>query len=371
MNENTGVVRVAVSATPGKTKHFQTLVVSDSLLLCDCPGLVFPSFMRSVGEMLCAGILPYNQMRDYVEPAAVMAARVPMHLLEAAYGMKIQRILDVKDDPNRPPTAHEMLCAYCAVKGYITNGTGRWDEFRACKDMLRDFTDGRILYVAMPPSLQQEASEQTLRKWVAETEKVMLRNEKISDRVAVQKLKNIESCEDGSVGGEMVFGGLINREKKASSAAPLPSSVVVGEFEYVMDDSESENGDDKEGEEDDGGRASSVAPSTAASSRRLLQQGGGAGDDLLEKREHKRLKHWGKKNKKLRDKNPYGEDNGVVSYVAYSTNRTGVFGGVESVKRDKIRRQDPRHAYGSTFIRPALPHQQQPVDLTQRATARA
>ena len=33
-----GVVRVAVSATPGKTKHFQTLVVSDSLLLCDCPG---------------------------------------------------------------------------------------------------------------------------------------------------------------------------------------------------------------------------------------------------------------------------------------------------------------------------------------------
>lgn len=103
---------MAVSATPGKTKHFQTLVVSDSLLLCDCPGesqgeveqlpinaykphtimtvkiilatgLVFPSFMRSAGEMLCAGILPYNQiMRDYTEPAAVIAARVPMYLLE-------------------------------------------------------------------------------------------------------------------------------------------------------------------------------------------------------------------------------------------------------------------------------------------------
>lgn len=37
-NSISGVVRVAVSATPGKTKHFQTLVVSDSLLLCDCPG---------------------------------------------------------------------------------------------------------------------------------------------------------------------------------------------------------------------------------------------------------------------------------------------------------------------------------------------
>ena len=40
-----GGVRVRVGATPGKTKHFQTLVLSDSLMLCDCPGLVFPSFV--------------------------------------------------------------------------------------------------------------------------------------------------------------------------------------------------------------------------------------------------------------------------------------------------------------------------------------
>lgn len=40
-----GSVRVSVGATPGKTKHFQTLVLSSSLMLCDCPGLVFPSFV--------------------------------------------------------------------------------------------------------------------------------------------------------------------------------------------------------------------------------------------------------------------------------------------------------------------------------------
>lgn len=40
-----GGVRVSVGATPGKTKHFQTLVLSSSLMLCDCPGLVFPSFV--------------------------------------------------------------------------------------------------------------------------------------------------------------------------------------------------------------------------------------------------------------------------------------------------------------------------------------
>ena len=77
-----GVARVAVSSTPGKTKHFQTLNVSDALMLCDCPGLVFPSFMSNAGEMLCAGILPINQMRDYIEPAEVISSRVPIHLLE-------------------------------------------------------------------------------------------------------------------------------------------------------------------------------------------------------------------------------------------------------------------------------------------------
>jgi hypothetical protein len=57
-------------------------------------GLVFPSFMSSPGEMLCAGILPVNQMRDYIEPAYVISSRVPMHLLEAAYGMKIRYLLN-------------------------------------------------------------------------------------------------------------------------------------------------------------------------------------------------------------------------------------------------------------------------------------
>lgn len=264
--------------------------------------------------------------------------------------MKIQRLLDVMDDPDRPPTAHEMLCAYCAVKGYITNGTGRWDEFRACKDMLRDFTDGRILYVAPPPNMQRSSAQGPLQKWVAETEKTMLRSEKIADRVALQKLKQIECS--ASDAGEMVFGGrnsyqAIGDKSAASSRALAPA----GEFEYVVD-SDSDDGNEKDGESISVGGGSSTLAST------FQQPGLG---DALNKREHKRLKHWGKKNKKLRDKNPYGEDNGVVSYIAYSTNRTGVFGGAHTVERDKIRRQDPRHAYGNTFVRAALPHQQPPL----------
>lgn len=34
---------VSVSRTPGHTKHFQTIFLTPSVRLCDCPGLVFPS----------------------------------------------------------------------------------------------------------------------------------------------------------------------------------------------------------------------------------------------------------------------------------------------------------------------------------------
>ena len=50
-----GSKKTAVAATPGKTKHFQTLIVSEALLLCDCPGLVLPRYAQSKAEMVAAG----------------------------------------------------------------------------------------------------------------------------------------------------------------------------------------------------------------------------------------------------------------------------------------------------------------------------
>ena len=53
-----GSKKTAVAATPGKTKHFQTLFVSETLMLCDCPGLVLPKYASSKAEMVAAGALP-------------------------------------------------------------------------------------------------------------------------------------------------------------------------------------------------------------------------------------------------------------------------------------------------------------------------
>lgn len=43
---------VGVGARPGKTKNFQTIFLEKDLILCDCPGLVFPSIVDSKPKMV-------------------------------------------------------------------------------------------------------------------------------------------------------------------------------------------------------------------------------------------------------------------------------------------------------------------------------
>ena len=47
-----GAKCVRTGATPGKTKHFQTLKLSAALTLCDCPGLVMPTLVSSKADMV-------------------------------------------------------------------------------------------------------------------------------------------------------------------------------------------------------------------------------------------------------------------------------------------------------------------------------
>lgn len=42
MNALLGVKKMAVSSHPGRTKHYQTYYLTPEVMLCDCPGLVFP-----------------------------------------------------------------------------------------------------------------------------------------------------------------------------------------------------------------------------------------------------------------------------------------------------------------------------------------
>lgn len=42
--------------------------MTKEILLCDCPGLVFPSIVSSKSEMICNGVISLNNLVDYIDP---------------------------------------------------------------------------------------------------------------------------------------------------------------------------------------------------------------------------------------------------------------------------------------------------------------
>lgn len=93
------------------TLGLQTLYLCEDVMLCDCPGLVFPSFLSSKAEMVCSGILPIDQLRDHIPPTSLVCERIPRHVLGRTYGIEIPPPGE-GEDQERPPYAHEVLSAY-------------------------------------------------------------------------------------------------------------------------------------------------------------------------------------------------------------------------------------------------------------------
>ena len=146
-----GAVRVAVGSTPGKTKHFQTIVLSDNLTLCDCPGLVFPTFMSSKSEMICHGILPIDQMKDYLNPIALVISRVYPEVFENTYALNFPK--SSISGRRLPLDPHSLLQTYSAKHGYYGAHHAGPDEPRGARYILKDFVSGKIPYCCPPPGM--------------------------------------------------------------------------------------------------------------------------------------------------------------------------------------------------------------------------
>ncbi|XP_070801469.1 large subunit GTPase 1 homolog isoform X1 [Pituophis catenifer annectens] len=162
INTILGKKKVSVSATPGRTKHFQTLFVEPSLCLCDCPGLVMPSFVSTKAEMVCSGILPIDQLRDHVPPITLVCQRIPRPVLEATYGISILRPRE-DEDPDWTPTAEELLSALGCMRGFMTDH-GQPDQPRSARLVLKDFVTGKLLYCHPPPGTDAKLFQQGLEQ---------------------------------------------------------------------------------------------------------------------------------------------------------------------------------------------------------------
>ena len=153
--------KTSVSATPGKTKHFQTLRVPDvpALLLCDCPGLVFPTVAGSKAQMLCDGILPADQMRDCMPPIRRLYALLGPPAFFHAYGVRLRTDAEREDDADAPEPARELLMAHAIARGYMTTTKGSPDVSRSARILIKDFINAKLLYCTPPPDGADDGTE--------------------------------------------------------------------------------------------------------------------------------------------------------------------------------------------------------------------
>uniref|UniRef100_A0A1E1XRN4 Guanine nucleotide-binding protein-like 1 n=1 Tax=Amblyomma sculptum TaxID=1581419 RepID=A0A1E1XRN4_AMBSC len=144
LNALVGRKVVSVSRTPGHTKHFQTIFLTENVRLCDCPGLVFPSLQPKALQVL-TGCFPIAQLREPYSAIQFIAERVD-----------IPSILKLKPpegagDSHKPWSAFDLCEAWALERGYLTAKAGRPDAYRAANSLLRMALDGRTLCLAFRP----------------------------------------------------------------------------------------------------------------------------------------------------------------------------------------------------------------------------
>jgi len=164
--------KTAVSSTPGKTKHFQTHFIDEDLCLCDCPGLVFPSFVNTKADLVLNGILPVDQVRDHTPPLNLLAQLIPTAILESTYGINIKP----SNKNSTVPTGEDFVSSYAKMRGYMTS-SGQPDCPRASRYIIKDYLKGKLLFCHPPPGPlassfeASQVSEKVLLRLKAKEEK--------------------------------------------------------------------------------------------------------------------------------------------------------------------------------------------------------
>ncbi|XP_054157937.1 guanine nucleotide-binding protein-like 1 [Oppia nitens] len=132
---------VSVSRTPGHTKHFQTIYLTPTVKLCDCPGLVFPSMAPKELQVLM-GCFPIAQLREPNSAIGYLAQRI-----------NVQRKLHLQhpNDGGDQWSAYDVCEAWAIKRRFFTAKAARPDVYRAANHLLRMALDGRTLCLAFYP----------------------------------------------------------------------------------------------------------------------------------------------------------------------------------------------------------------------------
>jgi ribosome biogenesis GTPase A len=159
VNALMGEKRVSVSRIAGHTKHLQTLMLPDGII-CDSPGLLFPSVVVPQPVQELFGIFPFPQIRETLSAIRIVGQYVnlPLQLdLKHPDGAnnkrkkkpgKFDSIEEFDADPVWTPW--DICDAYAEKRGYFVKHSGRPDTHRAGLELLRDCLDGVVPFWVVP-----------------------------------------------------------------------------------------------------------------------------------------------------------------------------------------------------------------------------
>lgn len=135
---------VSVSRTPGHTKHFQTIFLTNTVRLCDCPGLVFPNQVPRMLQVLM-GSYPIAQLREPYASVKFLAER-----------LDLPKLLALKHPEGDDEWSAMDICdAFALKRGFLTAKAARPDTYRAANSILRMALDGKITLSLKPKGYNQ------------------------------------------------------------------------------------------------------------------------------------------------------------------------------------------------------------------------
>lgn len=142
MNALMGRKVVSVSKTPGHTKHFQTIFLTNTVRLCDCPGLVFPTSTPRPFQVLM-GSYPISQLRVPMASVKYLAERVDL--------MKLLNLKHPQGSSESVWSTVDICEAWAIKRGFLTAKAARPDSNRAANSILRMALEGQISMFTLPP----------------------------------------------------------------------------------------------------------------------------------------------------------------------------------------------------------------------------
>jgi len=129
------------SRTPGHTKHRQTLYLNPTVVLSDCPGLVFPVVDVPRQLQIISGIFPVAQVREPYSIIQYMGSYI-----------NFPEIYKLTKDSDGGWSAYDICDALATKRGFLTKA-GRAFSHRAGLEILFDIIDGKIPWHFDPKDL--------------------------------------------------------------------------------------------------------------------------------------------------------------------------------------------------------------------------